>query len=52
MKNKKIIISISIMLFIIALTALLIKPIIKNINYVLDLKGVFEVLYLVENLEY
>lgn len=51
MKNKKITISISIMLFIIALTALLIKPIIKNINYGLDLKGGFEVLYLVENLE-
>lgn len=51
MKNKKLIkgITISVVLLICSLIA--IKPIIKNINYGLDLKGGFEVLYLVESLD-
>ena len=51
MKKNKLIKTIIIMVFMVALSLAFIKPIIKGINYGLDLKGGFEVLYLVESLE-
>ena len=51
MKNKKITLASIILIVILASCAFLIKPITKGINYGLDLKGGFEVLYLVENLD-
>jgi len=50
MKNKKILTSVLLTVSIILGSLILIKPIINNINFGLDLKGGFEVLYLVENL--
>lgn len=51
MKNKKIITSIFICLTLIIGSLLLVTPVIKRMNFGLDLKGGFEVLYLVESLE-
>ncbi len=51
MKKNKLITVIIIMICMIGLSLALVKPIVKGINYGLDLKGGFEVLYLVESLE-
>ena len=51
MKNKKLLTSISICLILLIGSLLLISPVIKNMNFGLDLKGGFEVLYLVESLD-
>lgn len=51
MKNKKLITSITICLILVIGSILLINPVIKSMNFGLDLKGGFEVLYLVESLE-
>ena len=51
MKNKKLLTSISICLILLIGRLLLISPVIKNMNFGLDLKGGFEVLYLVESLD-
>ena len=51
MKKKKLVVS-SIILFVILLIgSLTIKPLLNNVSFGLDLKGGFEVLYLVENLD-
>lgn len=47
---KKNIKSITLIIIILIITALMVKPIIKRINFGLDLKGGFEILYLVEPL--
>lgn len=49
--NNKLIKSIIIMIIITLASIILIKPIMNNINFGLDLKGGFEVLYLVEGLD-
>lgn len=51
MKNKKFITSIIICAVLLILSIILAKPTIKKLNFGLDLKGGFEVLYLVESLE-
>ena len=51
MKNKKTINAIIISIILLIGSLLLANPIIKKLNYGLDLKGGFEVLYLVESLE-
>lgn len=51
MKNGKLSISIIVGIALLVLSLALIKPIINNINYGLDLKGGFEVLYKVESLK-
>ena len=51
MKNNNVLKSIIITSLITILSLLFITPILKNINFGLDLKGGFEVLYLVESLE-
>jgi len=51
MKNKKIITSIFVCLVLLIVSLLLAKPTIKKLNFGLDLKGGFEVLYLVESLD-
>ncbi len=51
MKNKKLTSGIIVSILLIVISLLLIKPIINKINYGLDLKGGFEVLYLVESLD-
>ena len=50
MKKRNFIISIIVMILIISVGALLIKPIINNISYGIDLQGGFEILYNVEPL--
>lgn len=51
MKNKKFRLSIILISIIVIISLCLVKPIIDGFNYGLDLKGGFEVLYLVESLE-
>lgn len=51
MKKKKLINSIIICAILLVCSLLLARPTIKNLNFGLDLKGGFEVLYLVESLE-
>ena len=51
MKNKKIINALLLSFILLLSSILLAKPILEKVNYGLDLKGGFEVLYLVECLE-